>query len=339
MSTVKTDECGVEKLTREKKVDRKSEEDTLPNEIEMRKQNDSNPEATQDRKSDDVETADQGDGTGDANVSKNSQSAGKLSKNQLKRQRKLERAMEVKKRRKMQEKETKVAKAKAEGRDLESERKDMEHRREKGNGWARRNEYWLERFQKNKNSFQICIDCSFDHVMSAKELNSLASQIRYCYASNKRANHPVHVKVTSLGGATFGHLQHVSGFDQWHHRAFEHTDKSVEEAYPDKSKLVYLTSDSDTVLNGLEEDKIYIIGGIVDRNRLKRAAFDRAKSLGIATAKLPISEYLNMVTTKVLAVNHVFEILLKHRECGNDWKKAFLDVLPTRKDVTPKDSD
>jgi hypothetical protein len=32
-----------------------------------------------------------------------------------------------------------------------------------------------------------------------------------------------------------------------------------------------------------------------------------------------------------------FEILLKYRENGNDWKKAMLDVLPNRKDVKAKD--
>jgi tRNA (guanine9-N1)-methyltransferase len=59
---------------------------------------------------------------------------------------------------------------------------------------------------------------------------------------------------------------------------------------------------------------------------------------GIATARLPISDYLDMVTTKVLTCNHVFEILLKYRDHGNDWKKAFLDVLPNRKGSKEKNN-
>jgi tRNA (guanine9-N1)-methyltransferase len=59
---------------------------------------------------------------------------------------------------------------------------------------------------------------------------------------------------------------------------------------------------------------------------------------GIATARLPITDYLNMVSTKVLTCNHVFEILLKYREHGSDWKKAFLDVLPNRKDAKEKNN-
>ena len=58
----------------------------------------------------------------------------KLSKNQLKKKRRWERKMEIKKRRKMQEKEIKIAKAKAAGRDLEQERKLEEQQRLAGLG-------------------------------------------------------------------------------------------------------------------------------------------------------------------------------------------------------------
>ena len=83
----------------------------------------------------------------------------------------------------------------------------------------------------------------------------------------------------------------------------------------------------------MEDDKVYMIGGIVDRNRLKRATIDKAESLSIATAKLPMGKHLKLFVTKALTCNHVFEILLKYRANGNDWKKAMIDVLPARKDV------
>lgn len=172
--------------------------------------------------------------------------------------------------------------------------------------------------------------------MTKSEINSLASQIRYCYATNKKAKHPVKATACSLGGKTLGLLEKVSGLDQWEHREFYRSDKDIVETAPDKSKLVYLTSDSENTLTELEDDKIYIIGGIVDRNRLKRVAIDKAEDLGIQTAKLPITDYLNMVSTKVLTCNHVFEILLKWRECDKDWKRAFLDVLPKKKEATEK---
>lgn len=297
-------------------------------------------ESSTEAKSAPLETKQDGDhqkhATSDETEKQSTGEPKKISKNQLKRQRKWDQAMDVKRRRKQQEKDTKIAKAKAEGRDIDAERKDMEERRLEGDGWARRNKRWQEIFENQSSKYQICVDCSFDEVMREREINSLASQLRYCYATNKKAKHPLKTTITSLGGKTLENLQNVSGFDNWVHRAFHHTEKSVEEAFPDKSKLVYLTSDSENVLEDLEDDKVYIIGGIVDRNRLKRAAIGRAETLEIATAKLPISDYLDMVTTKVLTTNHVFDLLLKYREVGKDWKRAFLDVLPNRKDLKPK---
>ena len=262
----------------------------------------------------------------------------KMSKNQLKKKRKWEKAMEVKRRRKKQQKDIKIARAKAEGRDIDAEKEDMERRRKDGSGWARRNEWWQELFQKQSCKYQIYLDCSFEQEMMKSEINSLANQIRYCYASNKKAKHPVKATACSLGGTTRDILNRVSGLDQWGNRAFYLTNKDISEVTEDKSKLVYLTSDSTNTLTDLEDDKTYIIGGIVDRNRLKHIAINRAETLGIQTAKLPIDDYLHMCSTKVLTCNHVFDILLKWRENNGDWKESLLDVLPKKKDASEKKS-
>ena len=261
-----------------------------------------------------------------------------LSKSRMKRQRRWEQAMERKRRRKLQEKEIKIAKALADGRDLEEERRIMEERTKSGQGHQKREEKWLQRMKTAETCFRVCIDCGFNDEMTQKELNSLSLQIRYSYSCNRKSENPVYFSVAGLDGAVRENMNKVQGFpEQWLKRAFSFNEKSLLEMHPDKSKLVYLTSDSENTLEHLEDDKIYVIGGIVDRNRLKHATIIKAKSLGIQTAKLPITDYLELVTTKVLTCNHVFEILLKYRENGNDWKKALLDVLPNRKDAHVKD--
>jgi len=96
--------------------------------------------------------------------------------------------------------------------------------------------------------------------------------------------------------------------------------------------LVYLTADSENTIDKFEEDKIYIIGGIVDRNRHKNICFNKAKEQGIAHAKFPIKENINIGDySTVLTVNQVISIILAVREHDHDWEKALKETLPLRK--------
>jgi tRNA (guanine9-N1)-methyltransferase len=102
----------------------------------------------------------------------------------------------------------------------------------------------------------------------------------------------------------------------------------------DKSDLVYLTSDSPNTVHELDHSKIYIIGGIVDRNRHKSASFKKAEAAGIVTAKFPLAEHMEGKVSRCLALNHVFYILLQYGRSGGDWASAFAEFIPTRKGYT-----
>ncbi|KAJ2901813.1 hypothetical protein MKZ38_001351 [Zalerion maritima] len=102
--------------------------------------------------------------------------------------------------------------------------------------------------------------------------------------------------------------------------------------------IVYLTAESPYTIERLEPNTCYVVGGIVDRNREKGLCYRRAKERGVRTAKLPIGEYLQMASRKVLATNHVVEIMLKWLESG-DWGNAFLEVIPKRKGGQLKDAE
>ena len=73
---------------------------------------------------------------------------------------------------------------------------------------------------------------------------------------------------------------------------------------------------------------MYIIGGIVDRNRLKGITFSKAVKQDIATARFPIDAH-HLKTAGPLTVNHTYDILLKYGEKGN-WEDAFQESLPKR---------
>jgi tRNA (guanine9-N1)-methyltransferase len=278
-----------------------------------------------------------------------------LSKNQIKKMIKRERLKQIQHEKKEQKKEQRRARAVAAGRDLEAEQAWQEERNLLGHRTRAKQDQWTEKRKQAVRKFQLCIDCAFEHQLREREIASLAQQIRYCYAYNKKSPHPSLVAVTSLGkdSVTRSLLEKETGYSMWHQRAFVCTEQSLEEYYgcnhtaeangkvdapSSPKKLVYLTSDSTTALEHLEDDTIYIIGGIVDRNRLKGLTLNRANELGLANAKLPLDEHLSqMPSTRVLTCNHVFDILLKYREFGNDWSMALQKVLPGRKGAELKD--
>ncbi|KAJ7967845.1 tRNA (Guanine(9)-N1)-methyltransferase [Quillaja saponaria] len=187
----------------------------------------------------------------------------------------------------------------------------------------------MERLTKAKECGQkIVIDLEFSHLMTPTEINSLVQQIMYCYAVNGRCTSPAHLWLTGCKGEMDNQLKRLPGFDKW---MMEKENQSYIVALQDqKENLVYLTADAETVLHELDLKKIYIIGGLVDRNRWKGITMKKAEEQGIQTAKLPIGNYLKMSSSQVLTVNQVLEILLKFLE-SRDWRASFFQVIPQRK--------
>jgi tRNA (guanine9-N1)-methyltransferase len=104
------------------------------------------------------------------------------------------------------------------------------------------------------------------------------------------------------------------------------------------SSLVYLSAESSHVLETFSPNTTYVIGGLVDKNRHKGHCYSVAQKANIATARLPIDEYVKLNTKRVLTTNHVVEIVLKYLETGN-WAESFLHVIPQRKGVGRKEDE
>lgn len=92
-------------------------------------------------------------------------------------------------------------------------------------------------------------------------------------------------------------LLQIPGYDKW--VVEKETQPYIEVFKEQKENLVYLTPDSDNVLDDLDPKAICIIGGLVDRNRLKHVTKNKAREQGIKTAKLPIATYMKMSTSQV----------------------------------------
>lgn len=190
--------------------------------------------------------------------------------------------------------------------------------------------------QAMENGLRVVIDLDFADIMKDTEQRSLSQQLMYSYSANSKSSKPIHLIFTSLIGIMDDLMRSkISGFDNW---CVTWTPQPYIEHFGEDAKesLIYLTADSPHELHEIDQDKIYIIGGLVDRNRHKNICYKKAESQGIATAKLPLGDFLN--SSQVMCTNHVVEMLVKVNE-GSGWKEAFESVVPPRKKNRNKESE
>eukprot|EP01135_Chromosphaera_perkinsii_P000680 Nk52_evm8s148 gene=Nk52_evmTU8s148 len=269
-----------------------------------------------------------------------------LTKGQLRKMRKHERWLakreerranrgEEKRRKRQRIKEAREAAIKAAGGDKEAEAANLA---------ALTRQTTLMKDSSSKQ--RVVFDMAFNEYMALKDLRSLLGQMERCYSANRYNPSPMHMYWTSVDGVLKQVLEEKhEGYKRWdvnisgedYHAVFGTGEEEKEgdvceqgKMRTRKDQLVYLTADSPNVVGTLEEDKIYIIGGIVDHNVHKELCLKKAEREGIQHGRLPIGEYVRMSQRKVLAVNHVYEILLEYQKT-KDWKIAFTTVIPQRK--------
>lgn len=182
---------------------------------------------------------------------------------------------------------------------------------------------------------KVIIDCEFDELMSSKEIVSLSNQVTRSYSAKRHCEYDLPLRISSFNKSLKSRFdKSVTQYHQWQGINFS-TNDTLKELLPsdpkELQKFVYLTADTDEIIQDLEPDHTYIIGGIVDRNRYKKLCVNKAKELGIRVGKLPIDKYIEINGRQVLATSHVYELCCKWFELGKDWEKAFNDVLPARK--------
>ena len=180
---------------------------------------------------------------------------------------------------------------------------------------------------------KVCIDLQYEELMSEKELIHLAQQLSRVYGFNRKSSDPCHL--------TFCHLpkdcktsqiccDKSEGFANY---ILNFSEKSLIDTFENrKQDLVYLTPDSDNLLEDIEDNKIYVIGGLVDDSVKKLSSLSFAKDQGLTTAKLPIDKYCSRIEgsfKQILTINQVFEILLNKIQ-GFSWPQVFSQSLPSR---------
>jgi tRNA (guanine9-N1)-methyltransferase len=116
----------------------------------------------------------------------------------------------------------------------------------------------------SSNRIRVIIDCSFEDMMSTSDIHHLGKQLSYSYAKNRRMDSPFQFYFTSCSNV-LKNLLEKSGLSNWdiHLHESHFLDVFSQE---NKQNICYLTSDSPNEIDDFEENKIYIIGGLVDHN-------------------------------------------------------------------------
>ncbi|CAH8627334.1 unnamed protein product [Schistosoma bovis] len=224
------------------------------------------------------------------------------------------------------------------------------------------------KIQRLKMSESLCqtkvvIDCAYDHLMSFKDICKLASQVANCYSINRRAKHPVQLYITGLGSnnttennvnnkdnllavnkgistRVYDRLK-LSNCDSWDVNLCEDDFTKLFSA----DKIVYLCAESEYLLpehfntkyqtnetNQCTQDDIYVIGGLIDHNRLKGYCYQQAIERGYRTARLPLKEInLHIEGRFVLSTLHVFQALCPVLSGTKTWLDGLKQAIPPRK--------
>ncbi|CAK9439721.1 uncharacterized protein LODBEIA_P38210 [Lodderomyces beijingensis] len=180
---------------------------------------------------------------------------------------------------------------------------------------------------------KVIIDCEFDDLMTLKEVISMSNQIRSSYSTMRHCQYNIPIQVVSFNKRLKERYDTVlSDHKAW--KGIDFTSESLAEMITSENKdqFVYLTADTEEEVHELVPSQTYIIGGIVDKNRHKNLCVEKARSLGLKVARLPIGKYIKINSREVLVTSHVYEICCRWFET-RDWGAAFNKVLPPRKIV------
>ncbi|KAI8435066.1 hypothetical protein MSG28_003475, partial [Choristoneura fumiferana] len=121
------------------------------------------------------------------------------------------------------------------------------------------------KFEKCKQNTGIIIDLSFDNLMIEKDRFKVIKQILRCYSVNRRSQSPLQFHITAFSERAKSEMSRHNGYENWD---IEFHTGSYLDIFP-KESLVYLSSESENVIEKFEENTYYIIGGLVDHNKHK----------------------------------------------------------------------
>lgn len=180
-----------------------------------------------------------------------------------------------------------------------------------------------------KEKLTVVLDLWYTKSSSQRECNSIAKQISCFYGKMKHFQGILHLSMCSYKGGCMEMACAKQGMAKW--LDVEKSSDDLNEWIGGRNKqVIYLTPDSNNVLEKVDDRVIYVIGGIADKSVRKNESLHRANVYQYTTARLPVKEYLHTKsTTVVLNIDSVLGILVDMYRDGN-WKTALERNIPKR---------
>lgn len=177
----------------------------------------------------------------------------------------------------------------------------------------------------------IYVECTLSQDRREKEIRSLVRQLQYCLAANRRAVYPARLVFTGFKDAVKQFAEEFMGAASWKARLCEETVAEAllsEDGADYQQRVIVLSPDAEEALSTVDEDTVYIIGGLVDRTVKKGVTAKLAADSGWIARRLPLQEHFGH--SAVLNVNDVVAtLLLVHG--GSDWESALKAAIPPRR--------
>ncbi|XP_030233002.1 tRNA methyltransferase 10 homolog C [Gadus morhua] len=198
-------------------------------------------------------------------------------------------------------------------------------------------DHWLDRLlgwrgaQAMNFGQPLVFDMSYEAHMTPQELTNSVSQMLEVESCNRRSLDPFHLHLCNLQpeGGYRQQLVKRYGEDAWDRLLITETPQRHVDVFP-QEQLVYLTADSPNVLRTFDPSKVYVVGAMVDRSIQTGRSFATAKRLQMATARLPLDQFLRWeIGAKTLTLDQMIRILLTIKDTGS-WEQA-LAFVPKRK--------
>ena len=193
-------------------------------------------------------------------------------------------------------------------------------------------------YKLSKNSsFKIIFDLNYNNMMNYNELKSLVFQIALSYGINKKNKNKIAFYLSNYSNENNNivSLFEKIGANSWEINYSEKNFYEIEELLNLNKKFIYLSPESEYDLEEVNDNYIFVIGGLIDKTIIKNKSLERAinienkKIIDIETRRLPLKKYIGNIFKTALNINTVVEILSNYLD-SKDWKSSILKVLPLR---------